>query len=121
MPPLAQNRPHERCAEPAARETRARSDGIAIAPLIVGGLPALGGITNLARAIQYELSATKSVIADTASGLGRVELAPETAVALEERRAKATDEASCASTPATAVSCEVAGTSFAVVAVDNLS
>jgi hypothetical protein len=69
-----------------------RSKGVAIACLIVGGLLTIGGITNLAVAIQYELSATKIVIAATAGGLGRVELAPETAAALEDRRAEAAGE-----------------------------
>jgi hypothetical protein len=84
MPAMAQNLPHE--------GAKGRSKGVAIACLIVGGLLALGGITNVALAIQYEVSATKIVIAATAGGLGRVELAPETAAALEDRRAEAADE-----------------------------
>jgi hypothetical protein len=71
---------------------KGRSKGIAITCLIVGGLLALGGITNLALGIQYELSATKIVIAATAGGVAQVELAPETAAALEDRRAEAADE-----------------------------
>jgi hypothetical protein len=84
MPAMAQNLPHE--------GAKGRSKGVAITCLIVGGLLALGGITNLALAIQYELSATKIVIAATAGGVAQVELAPETAAALEDRRAEAADE-----------------------------
>ena len=81
---MAQNLPYE--------GAKGRYKGVAITCLIVGGLLALGGITNVALAIQYEVSATKIVIPATAGGLGRVELAPETAAALEDRRAEAADE-----------------------------
>ncbi|HEY0688313.1 MAG TPA: hypothetical protein VGD71_04665 [Kribbella sp.] len=48
MPAMVQNLPHEGAKD--------RSKGVARACLIVGGLLALSGITNLALAIQYELS-----------------------------------------------------------------
>jgi len=68
-----------------------RAKEVAIACLAVGGLVVLGSLSNLVQSISLEPE-RRIVIAETAGGAHRVQLAPQVTAALEQRRGAAAKE-----------------------------
>jgi hypothetical protein len=68
-----------------------RAKEIAIACVAVGGLVVLGSLSKLVQSISFEPE-RRIVIAETAAGAHRVQLAPQVAVTLEQRRGAAAKE-----------------------------
>jgi hypothetical protein len=65
-----------------------RAKDVAIACLAVGGVVVLGTLSNLMQLISAE-SERRIVIAETAGGVQRIQLAPQVTAALEQRRGAA--------------------------------
>ena len=68
-----------------------RAKGVAMACIAVGGLVVLGRLSILVQSVSAEPE-RRIVITETAGGMHRVQLAPEVAAALEQRRGAAAKE-----------------------------
>ena len=65
-----------------------RAKEVAIACLAVGGVVVLGTLSNMVQSVSAE-SERRIVIAETAGGVHRIQLAPQVTAALEQRRGAA--------------------------------
>ena len=68
-----------------------RAKEVAIACVAVGGLIAVGSLSNLVQSVSAEPE-RRIVIAETAGGVHRIQLAPQVTAALEQRRGAAAKE-----------------------------